>query len=183
MSDLFPRAGRVKSGYRRDQVDGFFSSARESYEHPSGATMTALDVRRAAFDLKRGGYTTSAVDAALDRLEQAFATRARDQYVRAHGQEAWLQDLAARAQVLYPRLRRPRGERFARPSGVSAGYDAKAVDDVLDRITGFFDRGEPLTAADIRGVAFARRPKWSAYDERVVDAFLARTVDILLGVA
>ena len=78
----------------------------------------ALDVRRAAFDLKHGGYKTAAVDTALDRLETAFAKRAREQFVRAHGQEAWMKQLAQRAQVLYPRLRRPKGERF-RPPGRS----------------------------------------------------------------
>ncbi|WNM26292.1 DivIVA domain-containing protein [Demequina capsici] len=183
MTDLFPRAGRLKIGYRRAQVEEFFTAAREAYEDTEGDTMVALDIRRASFDLKRGGYSTQSVDAALDRIEQAFATRQRDSFVRTRGQEAWLADLAERAQVLYPRLRRPRGERFARPAGLSAGYDAGAVDDVLDRLTSFFDRGEPMNAEDLRSLTFSRKPRWAAYDERVVDAYLARAVDILLGVA
>ncbi|MDN4473592.1 DivIVA domain-containing protein [Demequina zhanjiangensis] len=183
MTDLFPRAGRLKIGYRRDQVDEFFTQAREAYEQADGGAMDAIDVRRASFDLKRGGYATPPVDAALDRLEQAFAARSRESFIKQKGQEAWLADLANRAQVLYPRLRRPAGERFARPGGISGGYDAKAVDEVLDRLTGFFDRGEAISAEELRSLTFKRRAKWRAYEERVVDAYLARAVDILLGVA
>lgn len=184
MSDLFPRTSSLRLGYQRDQVAEFFSLARRAYETPAAtdAELTPLEVRRASFDLKRGGYSTAAVDSALDRLEVAFAKRTREAYVRQHGQEAWMQQLAQRAQVLYPRLRRPKGDRFAHPGFFGHGYDAREVDRVLARITAFFDRGEPLTAAQVRGVAFRRASGRRAYDEGTVDAFLARTVDILLGV-
>jgi len=184
MSDLFPRTSALRSGYHRPQVEQFFSRARSAYEQAagSGADLTPLDVRRASFDLKRGGYSTAAVDAALDRLEVAFAKRTRDSFIREHGQDAWMQELASRAQVLYPRLRRPKGEHFAHPNFLSRGYDAREVDKVLARVTAFFDRGEPLTAQQVRMVAFAQTSGKRAYDEATVDAFLARTVDILLGV-
>jgi DivIVA domain-containing protein len=184
MTDLFPRTSSLKTGYDRPQVDEFFSRARTAYERAGGpeAELSPLDVRRAAFDLKRGGYSTAAVDAALDRLEVAFSRRTRDAYVREHGSDAWMQQLAQRAQVLYPRLRRPKGERFAHPGFMSRGYDAREVDKVLARITAFFDRGEPLTAEQLRMVAFAQATGKRAYDEATVDAFLARAVDILLGV-
>lgn len=184
MSDLFPRASTLRRGYSRPQVEEFFSRARQAYEQAANpdAELSPLDVRRASFDLKRGGYSTAAVDGALDRLEVAFASRSRDTFIRAHGQDAWMQDLASRAQVLYPRLRRPKGERFAHPGFISRGYDAKEVDKVLARVTSFFDRGEPLTAQQIRMVAFTQATGKRAYDEATVDAFLARTVDILLGV-
>lgn len=184
MSDLFPRAKRMRHGYQRDQVAEFFQRARAAYERPGapGDDMTTEDIRGAAFDLKRGGYSTAAVDTALDRLEAAFAKRTRDAFVRAHGQDAWMQELAQRAQVLYPRLRRPRGKRFAAPKGLRGGYDRKQVDALLDRVTAFFDTGAPLTPDEVRAVTFKRRGKARAYDERTVDAYLARTVDILLGV-
>ena len=145
MTDLFPRAGFLRTGYQRSQVDEFFARARGAYERPHmyEQAMSALDIRRAAFDLKRGGYKTSAVDDALDRLEAAFAARVREQYVRAHGQDAWMQVLAERAQVLYPRLRRPRGERFRHPDGGKKGYSAAEVDQLLDRLIGFFDTAPP----------------------------------------
>ena len=143
--------------------------------------LTAIDVRQAAFDLKRGGYKTAAVDSALDRLETAFATRAREQFVRAHGQEAWMNQLAERAQVLYPRLRRPKGQRFRQPVKSRTGYDAREVDALIERLIAFFDTGEPLTPQDLMQTSFKRRGKRGAYDERTVDAFIARAVDILMG--
>lgn len=183
MSDLFPRAGFLSSGYHRAQVDEFFARARAAYERPhmDEQALSALDIRRAAFDLKRGGYKTGPVDDALDRLEAAFATRVREQYVRAHGQEAWMQVLAERAQVLYPRLRRPHGERFRHPDRGKKGYSAKEVDALLDRLIAFFDTGAPVTAEDLRTAAFSLESRKKAYDERTVDVYLARAIDILLG--
>ncbi len=137
MSDLFPRTSALQAWIQREQVDQFFSLARQAYEKSGepGTELAPLDVRRASFDLKRGGYSTASVDSALDRLEVAFSKRTRDAFVREHGRDAWMQQLAQRAQVLYPRLRRPKGNRFAHPRFVSRGYDAREVDKVLARIT------------------------------------------------
>ncbi len=186
MSDLFPRGGFLRTGYAVRQVDDFFARARAAYERPilDEGAVSSHDVRRAAFDLKRGGYKTAPVDEALARLEVAFATRSREQYVRAHGQEAWMRVLAERAQVLYPRLRRPRGSRFAHPRGLfGKGYSATEVDAILDRLVAFFDTGAPLAPEELRAVLFSRRGGKRAYDERVVDAYLARAGDILQGAA
>jgi len=183
MTDLFPRAGFLRTGYHRGQVDAFFAKARAAYERPAldETAMSALDVRQAAFDLAKGGYKLADVDLALDRLEAAFASRSREQFVRQHGQQAWMQLLAQRAQVLYPRLRRPLGQRFSPPKAGKRGYDAKQVDDLLGRLIAFFDRGEPLTPEELREATFAARGRRGGYDERTVDAFLARSVDILMG--
>ncbi|WP_061964406.1 DivIVA domain-containing protein [Demequina aurantiaca] len=184
MNDLFPRTNALRLGYKPEQVAAFFDEARLAYERPGSpdAEVSQLDVRRAAFDLKHGGYSTAAVDAALDRLELAFAERTRDIYVRAHSREEWMAHLAERAQVLYPRLRRPVGERFAHPATFKHGYDVRQVDAVMARITEFFDTGAPLEADELRAIAFSTKTGTRAYDERTVDAFIARTVDILLGV-
>ncbi|WP_062301248.1 DivIVA domain-containing protein [Demequina subtropica] len=185
MTVLFPKVGSLKLGYNTTQVEEFFDMARAAYERPGEAekALEPLDVRRTAFDLKHGGYDTAAVDAALDRLETAFVGRQRETYVRSNGQDAWMQELATRAQTLYPRLRRPAGERFAHPSLMSTGYRASDVDELLARVTAFFDRGAPLTADEVRGATFRSAHGSRAYDEGTVDAFLARMVDILLGVA
>lgn len=185
MPDLFPKVNSFKLGYSPREVDQFFARAREAYEKPGFANdLAAFDVRRASFDVRRGGYVIAAVDAALDRLEVAFSARVRDRFVREKGHDAWMQDLAARAQTLYPRLRRPAGKRFAAPKGrFQGGYDRKEVDAVLDRLTAFFDQGQPITAEEVRSMTFTRRRQGAAYDERVVDVYLARAVDILLGAA
>jgi DivIVA domain-containing protein len=184
VTDMFPRAGFLRQGYDREQVDEFFDKVRVAYERsmldPNG--LTPLTIRHAAFDLRSGGYRTIEVDAALDRLEDAFAARIKDQYIHQHGVEAWNNQLAQRAQVLYERLRRPKGKRFSHPRWLGRGYKARTVDDLLDRMTAFFDRGEPLTPSDLRTAIFPRRAKWRSYDEAKVDAYLARAVDILQGV-
>ena len=185
MSKLFPRAGLLRSGYSVKQVDAFFDRVRQVYEQAvvDPADLSPLTIRQATFDLRYRGYRTDAVDTALDRLEDAFATRLRDQFVQAHGQAAWQQDLAARAQALYDNLRREPGQRFSRPDGMGKGYDAKQVDLLLDRLTSFFDTGAPILPDEIRTAAFARRMKPRAYDEDEVDAYLAQAVDILQGVS
>src|SRR5690606_17920617 len=106
MSDLFPKVSFFRTGYDRVQVDDFFANVRASYERPTVDPdgMTPLDIRRAAFDLARRGYKTEDVDAALDRLEDAFAARLREQFVAAHGTDAWNRQVADRAQVLRERL-------------------------------------------------------------------------------
>jgi len=183
MNDMFARVMFLRRGYKPSQVDEFFTQARSAYERPavSDTGMSSFDVSQAAFDLAYRGYACDAVDAALDRLEAAFATRTRDQHVRAHGQQGWMELLAQRAQVLYPRLRRPAGQRFGQPRGLRRGYDARQVDTLLDRLVGFFDSGQPLTAADLREATFKRRGNRGAYDERTVDAYLSRAADILQG--
>ncbi len=183
MRDLFPHAGFMRTGYHLGQVDEFFDRARAAYERPmlDDDGLSALDVRRAAFDMKRGGYKTVAVDAALDRLESAFATRAREQYVRAHGHDAWMSQLVQRAQVLYPRMRRPKGQRFRPPVKSRHGYDAREVDALIDRLIAFFDAGASLTPEELRHATFTSRGRRGAYDERTVDAFVERAVDVLMG--
>lgn len=185
MTVLFPKVNALRLGYHPAQVEAFFDTARSVYERPGQAPtdLEPLDVRRTAFDLKHGGYETTAVDAALDRLEVAFVGRQREAFVRRNGQDAWMQDLAQRAQTLYPRLRRPAGERFAHPARFGRGYRASDVDEFLARVTAFFDRGAPLTADEVRASTFRAARGARAYDEGTVDAFLARMVDILLGVS
>ncbi|MCJ7827503.1 MAG: DivIVA domain-containing protein [Demequinaceae bacterium] len=181
---MFPRVGFLRQGYDWEQVNEFFTNVRVAYERtvvdPNG--LTPLDIRHAAFDLRGRGYKTTEVDAALDRLEDAFSARIKDQFVHQHGVEAWHAQLAERAQVLYERLRRPKGERFSHPKRLKRGYRTNDIDALLDRITAFFDRGQALTPSDIRTAIFPRRAKWRSYDESKVDAYLARAIDILQGI-
>ena len=183
MTDMFPRARFPRQGYHRAQVDAFFDLARAAYERPmlDEATMSAAVVRNAAFDLKVRGYVIEDVDLALDRLEVALAQRAKEQFVRANGQQAWMATLAQRAQVLYPRLRRPRGQRFDKPGRGAKGYDARQVDALLDRLVAFFDTGAPITPQELRTATFTKKSGKGSYDEKTVDVYLDRAIDILQG--
>lgn len=181
MSSTFPRARVFSYGYQIEEVDEFLDRARSAYERPGDVPpMTAADIRTAAFSVKRRGYSTEAVDAALERLEEAFERRGRDEYIRANGQQAWMSKLGERAQTLYPRLRRPEGERFSHPAK-GHGYDIEEVDAILDRLTAFFERGQALTAQEVRTAQFSSKSGKKAYDERPVDAYLARAVEVLVG--
>jgi len=178
---MFRTVSRLRRGYDREEVDEFFAHARQLYEKAPGEALNAMDVRRVGFGLVRGGYITSAVDAALDRLEQAFIARARAEFVGRHGQKAWMNRLGERASTLYGRLGRPEGDRFAPPRR-GHGYEPADVDALCRRLVAYFDNGVPLTAAEVRVATFRARRGKNAYDEDSVDAFLARAVDVLLGV-
>ncbi len=179
---MFRTVSRFRTGYDPDQVDTFFTHARRVYEGDGAEPLEGADVRRAAFDLVRGGYATSSVDAALDRLERAFTTRQRQEVLKAQGQQAWMDHLAGRARSLYERLRRPDAERFAPAKRGEQGYLMDDVDDLCDRLIAYFDRGTALTSDEVRHATFRRATGHNAYAEGPVDAFFERAVEVLLGV-
>lgn len=182
MTALFPRVQRLRRGYAPDQVDRFFDRARYAYEAADPAGLTSSQIRAEAFDLVRRGYDTVAVDNAMDRLEAAFVALDRAEFIRAHGQQAWMDRLATQASTLYERLNRPEGQRFSPPRRGEHGYDPEPVDAMCARLTAYFDHGAPLTSQELRGATFPRRGGSRAYAEGPVDAFFARAVEVLLGV-
>ncbi len=179
---MFRTAGRLRTGYDPDQVDDFFAHARQVYEGNTTESLSGTDVRRAAFDLVRGGYRPAAVDAALDRLEKAFVTRQRSEFVSTHGQQAWLEHLAAQARTLYGRLARPDRQRFSRGKRGETSYSIEDVDALCHRLVDYFDHGRPLASDEVRQVTFGRRRGADGYAEGPVDAFCDRAVEVLLGV-
>lgn len=181
MSDSFPRVSIFSYGYDPASVDSFFEDARRAYEGGVPAEhFSAEQVRQATFLLKRRGYNIQAIDAALNRLEAAFVQRDRADHIAVNGEAAWYQRVADRATTLYPRLLRPRGERFARP-GREPGYNAEEVDALLDRLESFFNDNTDLTADDIRQAVFKPARGKKAYAEGPVDAYLGRAIEILLA--
>ncbi len=181
MSATFERVSWLKYGYDIEEVDDFFELARAAYEGAPHAELDSEQIQQVVFDLVRRGYKCDVVDAALDRLASAMIAKERVGIVGALGQQAWNEKLAQSATTLYPRLTRPRGERF-RPTANRHGYDMAEVDDLLDRLTAYFDAGEPLSAQEIQHAAFRRRRQGRGYDEASVDAFLRRASRVLLGV-
>lgn len=182
MTEMFSRAGRMRSGYDAEQVEAFFEHARRVYEGDRTEPLTARDVRVMAFDLVRGGYDTQHVDAAMDRLERALMARERTDFVAVHGQQAWMDHLAGQARTLYGRLTRPDGDRFERARRGEDGYDPEDVDALCHRLVDYFDHGQSLTSDELRAVTFRRRRGRRGYAEASVDAFCARAVEVLMGV-
>lgn len=182
MTAPFPRARESRPGYDTEEVDSFLASAREAYAQLSGgpADLRAADLRHTAFSLRKGGYSAPHVDAALERLEDAFALRERQYAIAAQGEEAWLRNARATAQEIVNRLARPSRERFARAGVLTTGYNMRQVDAFADRVSGYFRDGSVLTVDDVRTVSFA--PQRGGYSEPQVDLLLDTVVDVMLAV-
>ncbi|WP_417564585.1 DivIVA domain-containing protein [Microbacterium sp.] len=179
-SGMFPTVTGRHKGYAPKAVDDFLHSARSVFEG-GGSTITASDVRSAAFPLVRRGYQPDAVDAALARIEDAFAARERNRAVTAGGTGVWIDGTRRRAQEILDRLSRPPRKRFGRVRGLGYGYRIDEVDIVADRLAEFLSDGRPVTVEQVRTVAF--RMQRRGYREAQVDALLDAVVDVMLAVA
>ncbi|MGX1701570.1 DivIVA domain-containing protein [Microbacterium sp. NPDC055357] len=176
----FPQSrGRAK-GYEKRAVDAFLARARRAFEDDDPGRVTAAEVRQVAFPLVRKGYSIAAVDAALSRIEDAFAVREREAALARLGAEAWVDHARETAQVVLDRLSRPNGKRFATVGVLRYGYRIDEVDLVADKLARYLERGEPLTIEQVRSVAF--RMQRGGYREVQVDAVLDAVVEVMLAV-
>ncbi|QLD10373.1 DivIVA domain-containing protein [Microbacterium oleivorans] len=176
----FPEAPGRGKGYDRAAVDAFLKRAREAFESPEGGDLDSGEVRRAAFPLVRGGYAIGAVDAAVGRIEDAFAAREREVALSRAGARAWVGRSRNLAQEVLDRLSRPERERFERVGALAYGYRVDEVDMVADRIARYLESGEPLTVEQVRTVAF--RMQRGGYREAQVDAVLDAVVSVMLAI-
>ncbi|PPL14472.1 MFS transporter permease [Microterricola pindariensis] len=182
VSTTFPRARRPKLGYKVEQVEEFLRLARAVYDGtaPADTTLSADGIRRTAFAMAKNGYSTAHVDAALERLEDAFAAREREQAAQAMGDAAWFQEARSSAQEILNRIARPAKHRFQRVSFLTIGYSVEDVDKFATRLASYFEKGTPITVDDVRTVVF--RPQRGGYREVQVDIVLDAVVDVMLAV-
>ena len=177
----FPRSPKSAPGYDVEQVDEFLQTARRAYDGDESApALTAADIRHTAFSMAKGGYSTSHVDAALERLEDAFAAREREAARTARGDSAWFEEARTTAQVILNRLDRPAGERFERVSFLTLGYNRQDVDRFANRLTRYFQDGKPMSVEEVRTVTF--REQRGGYREAQVDLLLNSVTDVMLAV-
>jgi DivIVA domain-containing protein len=178
----FPRARKGRHGYDIDEVEEFLEDARRAYtaDNPAASVVTADSIRTTAFSMRKAGYSTTHVDAALERLEDAFAARERDREIAQVGDEAWYAKARQTAQVILDRVVRPKGKRFQRVSVFTVGYSVRDVDAFAERVAGYFQSGAPLTAEDVRTVAF--RSQRGGYREAQVDLLLDTVTRVMLAV-
>jgi DivIVA domain-containing protein len=183
-SALFPEAPRRVLGYDKEAVDSFLERARQEFEGEPAADGThyldAAAVRTAAFPLVKRGYAIEPVDAALARIEDAFAARDREAAVATTGTKVWVERARDDAQVLLDHLARPRRRRFARAGWLRFGYRTDEVDLVAERLVDYFETGRPITVDQVRAVAF--RMQRRGYREEQVDALLDAVIDVMLAV-
>jgi DivIVA domain-containing protein len=130
--------------------------------------------------MQKGGYSPVHVDSALERLEDAFASREREQAVAELGETAWYANARAEAQEILNRLARPIGKKFSRVSTFTIGYAVKDVDAFVEELANYFQHGAPLTIERVRTVAFRNSKR--GYRESQVDYLLDSVIDVMLAV-
>ncbi|MFI5084668.1 MAG: DivIVA domain-containing protein [Actinomycetales bacterium] len=177
----FARVGRGELGYNDKQVDIFLARARAYYtsEEAAGKPLTSSEVRSQAFDAAKGGYRPEAVDAALDRLEDVFAQREREQLIASKGEDAWLMQIGKISAVLRGRLHRPDNERFRRPKRKVPSYATADVDGLCRKLLGYFEQDQALSVDVVRRAVFAPARGRDGYEESQVDAFMDRVVELM----
>ncbi|MBT2247144.1 DivIVA domain-containing protein [Arthrobacter sp. BHU FT2] len=181
----FERVQRSEYGYNAKQVDQFLQRARVSLETPEQAAepVNSSDVRAVSFDPVKGGYSAAVVDAALDRLEDAFARRERDELIAASGEEAWLREIGKLSGILRGRLHRPDGERFRRPAKRKArSYNTADVDRLCHELVAYLEHDKPLSVDSVRRAVFRPATGRDGYEEAQVDAFLDRVVELMAAI-
>ena len=182
MSNTFPHSRRSKLGYNVDQVEDFLEEARAAYTADRGpqSVVTAASIRQTAFAMQKGGYSTSHVDAALERLEDAFASRERERAFQQVGDAAWYAQARSSAQAILDRLARDPGRRFSRTGPFTTGYHPKDVDAFATRLVNYFQHGKPMSVEQVRTIVF--RPRKGGYNETQVDLLLDSVINVMLAV-
>ena len=182
MSTTFPRSRKSKQGYNVDQVEDFLEEARRAYsatpDQPN--VLDADNIRTMAFAMQKGGYSTNHVDAALERLEDAFASRERERVVAQEGDAVWYSKARSSAQTILDRLARDEGHKFSRVGLLTRGYSPQDVDSFTQRMVGYFQHGKPLSVDQVRTVVF--RSVKRGYNEQQVDLLLDSVIDVMLAV-
>lgn len=170
---------RRSLGYDPGEVDRFVAAARASYDG-RGDRLSAADIRRTAFSMRRGGYTTVQVDAALERLEDAFALRERETVLADGGERAFYASTRQLAKEIIARLERPDGKRFARVGFARIGYAVRDVDRFAVQARAYFEQGSQVAVDRVRTIAF--RPQRGGYSEGQVDLLIDGLVEAMLAV-
>lgn len=177
MSFQFPLVAPKLLGYAPDQVDLFVQQARAQFEDPTAETVTASSIRNTEFDLVKGGYLISAVDAALDRLEDTFAAREIQRQKLFRGDFAVNDRKARIIEIIAGRLSRPKRKRFTSTGWLLRGYSRKQVDALCSRLEDHLNRQAPLNINSVRRAIF--KTARGGYRESQVDAFLDRVVELI----
>jgi DivIVA domain-containing protein len=175
VSFTFPKSkGR---GYEPAAVDSFIAKAREQYAHREANIVSSLDLRRSEFPMVKNGYSVSAVDSAIDRLEDAFAKSEIDRKRTAGGFDALRDRKVAIKALLHGRLDRPKRHHFSTTGLILRGYDRKQVDRFLQSVEAHIETGRELDLNSVRRAVF--KLKRGGYAEIQVDAFIDRVVELL----
>ena len=177
MSNTFPKANGNDFGYDTGQVDELVAKARLQFTDTSNQLVTAKQLRATEFDLSKGGYSISAVDSALDRLEDTFANRELRLLFESQGEQGFKAYSFRLSDLVWGRCDRPRGKRFASSGLLLRGYSKKQVDALAENVGRHISAAQPLSIESVRRASF--RSKRGGYSESQVDAFIDSVVELL----
>lgn len=177
MSFSFALAQPDKPGYEQAQVDAFINLARSQYADAAQEILTANQLRNTEFDLVHGGYDLVSVDAAMDRLEDAFAAREIQRQKLFRGDFAVQDRLERITEIVTGRIERPKRKKFSSAGYLLRGYDRKQVDQLCGQIEQHLKSGSKIHLSVVRRAIF--KAKRGGYVESQVDAFIDRVVELL----
>ena len=186
------RAGKRKWGYNPEQVDEFLERTHALYDSED-AQLTQQDIQNVSFDLSKGGYVISQVDAALGRLERAVVDQQTTREIARHGRVVWKAQTEDLYRSLAAHADRAARQRFRPGDAKVPSYDRKQVDRLVDQV---IDKAaaelgvDGVTADDVKdlvdvnstsvaNVIFTQRKGKRGYDERQVDNYLNACVRLL----
>ena len=162
------RVPKGKQGYSVSEVDQLLAIARDQYNQPGAKVLDWRDLTKHAFSLEKGGYEPQAVDSAIDKLQDTFASR--ELSVR-------FQNLDSLNRLIRGRLARAAKKRFDRSGLFGFGYSVREVEALLKIVDGYLAGDETLEVDEVRGLEF--RVVRGGYSEAQVDAFIDRLVELL----
>ncbi len=182
VSTTFPRTRKSRLGYNIEQVEDFLYEAKRAYTAERGelVVIDANSVRQVAFRMQKGGYSPVHVDAALERLEDAFAARERERAFQSIGQTAWYSETRRMRREIVERLSRPAGQRFDRVHPLAVGYRRKEVDRLAGYLSKILADDRPANVDELRMATF--RPQHGGYREAQVDLLIDSAVAVILAV-
>lgn len=188
------RSGKRKWGYDTKQVDAFLERAHSLYESQD-PDLTQEEIANASFDLCKNGYIITQVDAALSRLERVISDRQTSLEIARVGVDGWTTRMVSLQSELTTHAGRPSGSVFKRGDPGMPSYDCKQVERLIEQVLnktsdqlnlqegGKTDSGKSkntdITADRVSNVIFTQRRGPKGYDERQVDFFLAKAVELL----
>lgn len=188
------RSGKRKWGYDTKQVDAFLERAHSLYESQD-PDLTQEEIANASFDLCKNGYIIAQVDAALSRLERVISDRQTSLEIARVGVDGWTTRMVSLQSELTAHAGRPSGSVFKRGDPGMPSYDCKQVERLIEQVLNKAsdrlnlqegrktDSGKAkntdITADRVSNVIFTQRRGPKGYDERQVDFFLAKAVELL----
>ena len=144
---------------------------------PRVERFTVSSLREIRFDLQKNGYLITAVDSAIEKLEDIFAQRELEQKLITLGYGEFVQELNALKELLTSRISRKKGHKFDRRRWPNQGYSVKQVDQLCSQLATHLAGTLLVSAKDVRLSVF--KTKRGGYAEHQVDAFIDKFVELI----